>query len=169
MKNKGGRPTKMTEKVLKKLEHAFSIGASDEEACFYADITPKTLYNYQKKDPVFLQRKEALKLNPVLQSRQVLVKAIMGERIWDKKKKKYIWIEKPNPHLAMTYLEKKRKAEFGNRIGLDVTQDIHERDRTLLEETLAKINELNKGTSQNLLQDGTAKPIHPDGGTGEDN
>ena len=34
----------MTENTLNKLEHAFAVGASDEEACFYADIAPKTMF-----------------------------------------------------------------------------------------------------------------------------
>ncbi|WP_230334267.1 hypothetical protein [Streptococcus suis] len=37
MKNKGGRPTKMTQGTVKKLEEAFLRGLSDEEACLYAN------------------------------------------------------------------------------------------------------------------------------------
>jgi hypothetical protein len=73
---KEGRPTVMTPEVLKKLEEAFAIGASDREACFYADISDKTLYNYQSEHPEFVQRKEALKERPVLLARQKVVEAI---------------------------------------------------------------------------------------------
>jgi len=169
MKNKGGRPTKMTDDTINKLEHAFSIGASDEEACFYADISTQTLYTYQKKNKKFLERKEALKINPVLQSRQVVIKEIIGEKKFNKKTKKEEWIRRPNAQMAMSYLEKKRKSEFGNRIDVDLTHDINQRDKNLLEETLAKINELNKGTNSKLLQDGTTKPVRTDGGTDSDN
>jgi len=51
-KNKGGRPTKMTPLVVKKLEEAFSWGCSDEEACVYAGISRPTLEKYQKENEV---------------------------------------------------------------------------------------------------------------------
>ncbi|WP_235480712.1 hypothetical protein [Streptococcus suis] len=61
MKNKGGRPTKMTQGTVKKLEEAFLRGLSDEEACLYANISKPTLYDYCKKNPQFSDRKELLK------------------------------------------------------------------------------------------------------------
>jgi hypothetical protein len=55
--NKGGRPPKITDEVLGKLEQAFSIGCTDQEACSFADINPSTLYAYQKKKPKFIGEK----------------------------------------------------------------------------------------------------------------
>lgn len=95
-----GRPTKLDKHTLKKLEEAFGIGASDTEACFYADITPTTLYNYQKENPEFLQRKAALKERPVLLARQSLARGI-----------------EKDPNLAFKYLERKRRREFGPNPG----------------------------------------------------
>lgn len=66
VKNQVGRPTVMTESVLEKLHYAFSIGCTDEEACVYADIDEKTLYNFQTKNPEFIQLKEGWKIQPVL-------------------------------------------------------------------------------------------------------
>lgn len=60
-KREVGRPTVMTEAVLDKLELLFSLGATDEIACSIANINPATLYNYQKDNPDFLERKRALK------------------------------------------------------------------------------------------------------------
>lgn len=57
----GGRPKIIDETTLKVLEDAFSNGASDIEACFLADISNQTLYNYQKENPEYLERKRALK------------------------------------------------------------------------------------------------------------
>ena len=104
-KNKGGRPTIMTELVIKKLEEVFAIGGGDGEACMYADISHQTLYDYQKKHPEFIARKEALKERPILKARQTIIKSI------------------DDPLHAKWYLEKKRKKEFGNavEIGLDET------------------------------------------------
>lgn len=93
-----GRPTIMTEDVLKKLEEVFAIGGTDEEACFYADISKQTLYNYQKEFPEFVDRKEALKERPILKARQTVVKAL------------------ENPQHAQWFLSRKRKKEFSERI-----------------------------------------------------
>lgn len=93
-----GRPTVMTEAVLRKLEEAFAIGATDKEACFYADISPTSLYEYQDRNPKFAERKDALKERPVLLARQTVVKNLES-----------------NPELAFKFLERKRRAEFAQR------------------------------------------------------
>jgi hypothetical protein len=97
--NKNGRPTVMTERVLKKLEDSFLEGLSDVQACLLAGITEKTLYNYCKEHEDFLQRKEQLKEMPKLLARRNIAKAIMGG---DKEASKW-------------YLERKEKAEFSPR------------------------------------------------------
>lgn len=74
MAKKMGRPTKMTKGVISKLEDAFSMGCSDIEACFHAGISNNTLYNYQKDNPDFLERKKRLKANPVMKARSTIVK-----------------------------------------------------------------------------------------------
>jgi len=101
-KNKGGRPTDMTEATLNKLEEVFAIGGTDLEACFYADISHQTLYNYQEKHPEFLERKQALKERPVLKARQTVVRAL------------------DNPKDAQWYLER-RNADFKPKS--DLTSD----------------------------------------------
>jgi hypothetical protein len=96
-KNKGGRPTVMTPETVKKLEEVFAIGGSDEEACFWADISKQTLYDYQKLHPEYIDRKEQLKQKPFLKARQTVVKAL------------------ENPQHAQWYLERKKKSEFASR------------------------------------------------------
>ncbi len=93
-----GRPTKMTPETLKKLEEAFAIGASDNEACFYADISHQTLYTYQSDHPEFLDRKNALKERPVLLARQSVIKGLESD-----------------PQLALKYLERRKPGEFAIR------------------------------------------------------
>ena len=58
-----GRPTKMTEITLKKLEEGFLNDFTDEQACFFAGISTQTLYTYQKENPDFLERKQLMKEN----------------------------------------------------------------------------------------------------------
>lgn len=94
-----GRPTVLTQEVVQKLEHAFSIGATDIEACFYAGISRGTLYNYQKENPDFLDRKEMLKERQVFKARMVIVQALQdGDK-----------------NMAKWYLERKRKDEFATQ------------------------------------------------------
>lgn len=95
-----GRPTLMTPETINKLEEVFGIGGSDKEACFYANISHQTLYNYQEEHPEFVERKEALKERPILKARQTIVKAL------------------ENPADAKWYLEKKKRLEFGQNIDI---------------------------------------------------
>lgn len=67
----GGRPTKMTEAVLLKLDEAFLMGCTDREACLFADISPSTLYKYAEENPEYSERKETLKQNPFMLARKV--------------------------------------------------------------------------------------------------
>lgn len=72
-RNKGGRPQAITPDVLQKLEDAFTNSLTDEEACTYAKISSRTLYNYQGRHPDFVQRKEALRLTPNIAARKTIV------------------------------------------------------------------------------------------------
>jgi hypothetical protein len=85
----------MTEATVNKLEEAFAFGCTDQEACLYADISKQCLYNYQEKNPEFVDRKELLKENPVLLAR----KSVVGDL-------------EDDSNLALKYLERKKKDEF---------------------------------------------------------
>lgn len=100
----GGRPTIVTDEVILKLEEAFALGCTDLEACFFAKISKSTLYNYQDKNPEFLERKEALKESPVLLARQSVIKEMQTDG-----------------NLALKFLERKKKDEFGVRTELSGT------------------------------------------------
>lgn len=93
----GGRPIIVDTAVLQKLYEAFIIGASDEEACFWANISKSTLYNFQNKYPEFLELKEQWKENPVMKARNTIFKNLN------------------NPMTASWYLERKKKTEFAIR------------------------------------------------------
>jgi hypothetical protein len=73
----------MTETTIQKLEQAFLMGCTDQEACLYADIVPSTLYNYTSVNPEFLERKETLKQNPVMKARGILLRALDMEEAED--------------------------------------------------------------------------------------
>lgn len=97
---KVGRPTVMTDEVVRKLEWAFSIGCSDAEACFFAGISKQTLYDYQEKNPEYVDRKALLKEKMVLKARTVIANALNNE----------------DKDMARWFLERKRKQEFSTRV-----------------------------------------------------
>ncbi len=68
----------MTENLLKELDACFAYTFTDEEACLHVGIAPKTLYNYQKKHPEYVQRKQALRKKPNLAIKKELIDGIKG-------------------------------------------------------------------------------------------
>ncbi len=80
-KHAGGRPIAVTPDVLRKLEEAFLVGASDEQACLYADIGTRTLYDYCEANPEFSQRKEILKHQPRLQAKINVAAAVRSKDV----------------------------------------------------------------------------------------
>lgn len=107
-KNKGGRPSVMTEQTIQKLEQGFMYGFTDREACLYADIAPATLYNYCEKHPEFLERKELLKERPKMRAKIVVVNDIQRDDVATSK-----W-----------YLERKAKDEFSALQGIEHTGQV---------------------------------------------
>lgn len=98
------RPTVMTPEVIAKLEEAFAWGCTDREACLWAGIAQPTLYLYQEKHPEFIDRKEALKDTPILNSRATVARSV-----------------KKDPRMAMDYLSRKKKDEFSTKAETDIT------------------------------------------------
>ena len=104
-----GRPSKMTPEVLKKLQDAFLLGCTDEEACFAADITGTTLYNYQNENPEYLEQKRQWKKRPVYLARKCVVDSVEKDK-----------------DMAMKFLERKNKKEFSLRtesVNTDVSKE----------------------------------------------
>lgn len=86
-----------TPEVLAKLKMAFLIGATDEEACCFADISVNTFYDYQARTEGYAQEKAKWKQTPILKARQSLINGLT------------------DPELALKYLERKKKDEFSLR------------------------------------------------------
>ena len=73
-----GRPSVMTDDVIRKLEDAFIAGCTDLEACCYADISKTALYEYCQKNEEFAERKETLKNQPIMQARFIIKGSLDG-------------------------------------------------------------------------------------------
>lgn len=106
------RPTVMTPETIDKLRSAFLVGATNEEACGYANISAKTLYNYIEKQPEFLQQIEAWKNEPILKAKTTVVKNLDDTKN------------------AQWYLERKAK-DFKSKV--DITSDGEPLTVTLVE------------------------------------
>lgn len=101
----GGRPTKMTEATLLKLEHGFACGMTDVEASLYADIAPSTLYLYCSENEEFSERKEELKKKPSMTAKLNMVTSIQCGDLDNSK-----W-----------WLERKNKDEFSTKQSNEIT------------------------------------------------
>lgn len=125
-KHPGGRPSKLTPEVVQKLEYAFSIGASVNEACLYADIGRSTFFEWQQANPKLADRFDALRDTPIFIARESVVKGI-----------------KRDPKLALDFLGRKAKKEFGNNV--DITTDGKELPAPILGGLTVKANDEQDG------------------------
>ena len=103
-KSNVGRKTVMTPETLRKLEEAFKLGCTDEEACLNADIAMSTLYLYQSENSKYVERKKLLKKTPTFRARKCVVRDLES-----------------NSTIAIKYLERKEKKEFSPKSELAVT------------------------------------------------
>ena len=87
--------SKFSDETVRKLEDAFLMDCTVEEACLNADITQDTYYRWIKENPKLSERFERLRNNPYLIARKSIIEGI-----------------KENPELALKYMERKRKNEF---------------------------------------------------------
>lgn len=92
-----GRPTVCTPEVVKKLEDAFAMDCTIEEACFYANISRTTYYAHIERHPEIIERFEELRNKPILLARQTIINNLS------------------NIDGAKWYIERKRKKEFSIR------------------------------------------------------
>lgn len=97
-KDKGGRPPIIDEFIVMKLEQAFSVDATVEEACTYAGISRNTLHQFIKKVPEFQDRIDMLKELPMMVARETITRS-MGH----------------DADLALKYAKNKRNNEFNER------------------------------------------------------
>jgi len=89
--------------AVRKLEEVFAIDGSVEEACYYANISRQTYYDWIKNDPAKKVKFDRLRNKPVLKARMAVIK---GLDCYSN---------------SMDYLKRKKKLEFGDNI--DVTTE----------------------------------------------
>ena len=91
-----GRPTIFDKGTVHKLEQAFAIGCTVEEACYLSGISRSAYYKRLEVDAYFMDKMERAKLFMVIQARHTVCRAIRNGDV----------------KTSMWYLERKRKGEF---------------------------------------------------------
>lgn len=122
-----GRPTKMTPETLEKLRQAFLFGATNDEACAYAEIHRDTLYDYMKKNPEYSYLVEQYKENPILKAKKTVMNSL------------------DDPKVSQWYLERRAK-EFKPK------QDLTTNDKDLPTPILNGIEGINVSTNDSSTQ-----------------
>jgi len=90
------RPTKMNNKIVQKLKEAFKLWSTVQEACYYADISKTTYYEWLKQNKEFSDEIDDSKTYLIFKSKLVIANSIEK---WDTK-------------TAMWYLERKLRNQF---------------------------------------------------------
>ena len=90
------RPTVMTDDVVRKLIEAFKLDVTVEEACLYANISKDAYYRKLNEDEGFSDEIGRARQYATMAARLSVIKALPSD-----------------PHLALKYLERKRREEFG--------------------------------------------------------
>jgi hypothetical protein len=98
VKHPGGRPTKINEDTVRKLEAVFRLGVTDEVACRYAKISRDTFYRHLREDPEFSDRIQSAKEFTRIMAAQTVVRA---------------FVEDKDVKAAQWWLEHKYPEEFG--------------------------------------------------------
>lgn len=91
-----GRPRKINQETLAKLEYAYSLGCSDREAALYANIGYSTLTAYLSNNPEFKERRETLKDSMVIKALESNKKLL----------------EDGDPIQTRWYLERRKRDEY---------------------------------------------------------
>lgn len=102
-----GRVTKFSEAVVKKLEEAFAVGANVKQACYYANISKQTYYNWIDEFPALLDRFDDLRERLPLRALQNIAAEIEGIKT------------NGNIGLSQWLLERRQSSEYGEKLKIE--------------------------------------------------
>jgi hypothetical protein len=92
-----GRPTVFEPDTVHKLEQAFAIGCTVEEACSVSGVSRSAYYKRLEDDEQFMDKMERARLYMIIQARHTVAQAV----------------RRGDVKTSMWYLERKCKDEFG--------------------------------------------------------
>lgn len=73
-----GRPTKITNSVVKKLEDAFQHGSTVAEACYYSGISRETFYAHYNSDNEFSDKMDRSRSWLIMKAKHNIASAILA-------------------------------------------------------------------------------------------
>jgi hypothetical protein len=112
--------SKITPDTLHKLEEAFSIDCTVEEASLYAGISPSSYYVWVKNNPKLLERFNTLRNHPPLKARKTIVESLR------------------DPNHAFRYMERKRPEEFMPKQKIELNTQV---DAVQITDAVRKVTE----------------------------
>jgi len=127
-KNRAGRKWfdgKNEKTVLAKCKEVWAYDGTDAEAAFYAEVSKDSISRYLKEHDDVRELRDRLKERPILQARKTVVENLN------------------NPHIALRYLERKRKDEFALRqehtgpSGEPISREMSDEDKALVKRALS--------------------------------
>lgn len=117
-----GRRTVMTQSAIDKLKLCFSVGMTDEQSCYFCQISTDALYKYQRENPEFIKEKEILKESITMQARVNVWRSIKTWNVWDSWK----WLEKKDSSFIP-------KMQFAWDIKVEMTETQKKKEQKLLD------------------------------------
>ena len=123
--NKVGRPNKIKDDELRKLETAFKMGCNNSESCAFADIPESTFYDYIKANPEFSVKIDKWKKNPILKAKHTIYQNLEDTKT------------------AQWYLERKCKQEFSTAQEVfNTNANLEITNEKVIEKVMNKLKEL---------------------------
>ena len=122
---KVGRPNKIKDDELRKLETAFKMGCNNSESCAFADIPESTFYDYIKANPEFSVKIDKWKKNPILKAKHTIYQNLEDTKT------------------AQWYLERKCKQEFSTAQEVfNTNANLEITNEKVIEKVMNKLKEL---------------------------
>lgn len=135
----------MTPENIQKLETAYMNDMNDVEACLYAGIGTTALYDYQKENPEFADRKVQLRSTLALKAKMNIAEVI----------------KKGDVKQSEWWLERRRKDEFSTRVeksGPNGGPQNHVME--VPKPIIIRVHSVAKTDDETGGQDGTERPEH---------
>jgi len=158
-KNKGGRPTKhefryknvgrpskLDDILVAKLEEAAGVDATIEQTCFYANIVPSTYHRWMNENPELKERLASLRERLPLRAKLNIAKIIEAGDIT----------------MSRWLVERKESAAYGEKLKIEHSGDVGDgtpsEDKAIIAEMHQKLKtNLVKRSIEKAKQDGEIK------------
>jgi hypothetical protein len=128
--------TKLTPEVVTKLKEAFAIGATVEEACFYAEISDRTYYRWIEKNPELCQEFDRMRQKLPLKAKENIARQIQDYK---------------DIGLSKWLIERQQPESYGETVKLQHSGEISQGE-TVSDEDNQAIEEFHKKLKENAVK-----------------